>query len=100
TKGQALVDRAGKLADEIIVAQTAALAVAVSESTAAYGSARLMLFGAFAFALVFGIVIVSLIARYVARSLAGAADLARSVASGDLTRTAEVINDDEIGKIG
>src|SRR6185295_17263930 len=95
--GAPVIAKAGKIVDDIVAVETAALAAARQASVDAYGTARVMLLGLLGLALVLGTVVVSVLVRYIARSLVGAADLARSVASGDLTRTAEVTSDDEIG---
>jgi len=99
TKGLALINTAGKLSDEIIAIEVASFATVEREANDADSGARTLLLGVLVLALIFGAVLVTVIVRYVARSLRVATDLASTVASGDLTRTVEVTNDDEIGVV-
>jgi methyl-accepting chemotaxis protein len=99
TKGHALIDKAGKLSDDIVALEIAAVKAAQAASEAAYAASRTLLLGALVFALALGIVLAIVISRYIAGALAAATQLARTVASGDLTRTVEVTNDDEIGSV-
>ena len=99
TKGAPLTDKAGKLADDIVAIEVAGMTAAQAASEAAYATSRTLLVGALGLALVFGSVLAVVISRDIARALARAADLARTVASGDLTHTAEVASDDEIGSM-
>ena len=99
SKGTPLIGKANKLVDEIGSAEVASLAAAQRASNSAYGTARVLLIGTVVLALVLGGVLVRLIASYISRALGAAADLVRSVAGGDLSRTAVVTNDDEIGTI-
>ena len=97
SKGIEAVLKAGKHTDEIVAIEGASLAAARQASAEAFSKARTLLLATLVLALVLGVVIVTVIVRYIARALASAAHLARSVASGDLTHTAEVTNHDEIG---
>ncbi|HET7506179.1 MAG TPA: methyl-accepting chemotaxis protein, partial [Kofleriaceae bacterium] len=97
TRGRVLVEKAGKVTDEIIAIELAALGSARQASSAAYATSRTLLLSALVLALVFGAVLATMIVRYISRALASASDLARTVASGDLTRTVEIQNHDEIG---
>ncbi len=99
TKGMVLTNLASKIADDVVAAEVASLGSAQQASVTAYGTARALLVGVLALALVLGGVLVTIIVRYLGRVLQSAADLARSVASGDLTQTVEVTNHDEIGSL-
>jgi len=97
SKGIDLILKAGKLSDAVVTTESAALAEAQRASAAAYGTARSLLFGVFVVAFAAGLALTWWIVRYLSRSLAAVADLARGVAGGDLTRTVDVHNHDEIG---
>ena len=97
TKGLPLVDAGNKIADEVVAAEVAALGQTRDANQAAYESSRTMLIGVVALMLVLGASVVLVLIRYITRALAKATELTRSVATGDLTRTAEVTNHDEIG---
>jgi len=98
-KYQPTIDKGGKLADAIMKSETDALDAARVSSTTAYEGSRTLMLGGLGLAFVVGIVLMLVIVRYIVRALTAAADLARTVASGDLTRTVEVANDDEIGVV-
>jgi len=97
TTGLALINKAGKLSDDIVGIETTSFATVRHAADDADRSARTVLLVALVLALVFGAVLVTVIVRYIARALGAATALASSVASGDLSRTGEVTNDDEIG---
>ena len=96
-KYQPTVDKGGTIADSIMKSETDGLDAARLSSTTAYAGSRVLMMGGLVFAFITGIVLMLLIVRYIVRALTSAADLARTVASGDLTRTVEITNDDEIG---
>jgi methyl-accepting chemotaxis protein len=97
TKGRALVDKAAKASEDVLGTAIASAAAAEKASEAAYGTSRTTLLVTFLLALALGLTLALVIARYISKALAAAADLARAVASGDLTRTAAITHHDEIG---
>jgi len=99
TKNVALVEKLEKAIDEIGTTEVANMARAELEADTADAAARTLLVVALGLALLLGIVLVWAIVRYIARSLAAAAALARTVAGGDLTCTVAVTNHDEIGTV-
>jgi len=98
-KYQPTITKGGKIADDIMKAEGGALEVARAASMTAYAGSRVLMLGGLALAFVVGVVLMVLIVRYIVRALTSAAELARTVASGDLTRTVVVTNDDEIGVV-
>jgi len=98
-KGLELVYRAGKLSDDIVAAEVAATQAALQAADHDAARARTIMLGAFVLTLAFGIALTSMTVRYVSRALRSAAELARAVASGDLTHTVEVTHADEIGAV-
>ncbi len=72
---------------------------AAKQSAADYDSSRTLMLAMLAGAAVLGIAIASWIALAVSRGLGQAGQLARAVAEGDLTRTADYTNRDEIGDL-
>ncbi|HET7506706.1 MAG TPA: methyl-accepting chemotaxis protein, partial [Kofleriaceae bacterium] len=99
TRGQELGNKAVKLSDDIVAAEGTSLAGAELAADAMDTASRTLLLGALLVALVFGVVVAALLIRYIARGLGAATELARSVADGDLTHTATVTQDDEIGSM-
>jgi methyl-accepting chemotaxis protein len=97
-RGRELTDKADDLLDAVNESQGTAMASAEVAAEAGYASARNLMIGVLLVALVAGIALTIWIARYISRALATAADLARSVADGDLTRTVTVTVDDEVGQ--
>ena len=97
SKGPELVIKSDKIADDILGIENASVAAASQESAAAYRAARNFLLVALVLALGLGAVLVAVTVRYITRTLRSATDLATAVATGDLTRTVEVTNHDEIG---
>jgi methyl-accepting chemotaxis protein len=99
TRGAPLVSKAGKIVEDIVASETASLAAAQDASGHTYSTARILMVGTFVVGLVVGLFLVRTIARYIARSFGDASELVRSIAGGDLSQTAQVTNDDEIGAI-
>jgi methyl-accepting chemotaxis protein len=97
TKGVELGRKLGKITDDVVAAELAELAAGQQASDAEAAAARTTMLVVLALALALGSVLAFIIIRYLTRSLATAARLARSVASGDLTQTAEVARQDEVG---
>jgi methyl-accepting chemotaxis protein len=97
TKGRQAIDRAGKVTDALIAHEISELDRARQASASAYASARTLLVITFALALIFGIALITMLVRYIARALRAAAELATAVATGDLTHTVAVTHEDEIG---
>jgi methyl-accepting chemotaxis protein len=97
-EGREFQDKSAELASAIIMHQEQALAAATDASAASYHSARALMIGALVLALLLGAALIAWIVRYLTRALTSAADLARSVADGDLTRTVTVTVDDEVGQ--
>jgi len=97
TKARPPIVKAIKIVEDIVATEVASVAAAERASLDAYGTSRTVLLGTLVLALLLGVAIVAVIVRYIGRALASAAGLASSVASGDLTHTAEITNQDEIG---
>jgi methyl-accepting chemotaxis protein len=97
TKGQELTNKTSKISDTMFAAEEVSFSAAEKAAADADTAARTVLFGALGLALVVGTLVAWLIVRYIGRALRSATELARTVASGDLTRTVEVTHQDEIG---
>jgi methyl-accepting chemotaxis protein len=96
-KGTELSDKAGRASDEIVNTEIKEAKDLQRTGDDAYSTARTLLIAAFVLALALGIGVSVVVARYITRSMLDASKLVRAVASGDLTRTAEIKNQDEIG---
>ena len=99
TKGRQAIDRAGKVTDDVVAHEISELDRARQASASAFATARTLLMITFAIALIVGIALISVLVRYISRSLHAAAELATSVSTGDLTHTMAVTNEDEIGSM-
>jgi methyl-accepting chemotaxis protein len=97
-KGRELTDKADDLIDSVNQAQSQALVAAEAASEEDYAAARNLMIGVLVLALLVGIALTAWVARYISRALASAAELARQVADGDLTRTVAVTVEDEVGQ--
>ena len=97
TKGLELVNKADKAADDIVGAALQAAREGDAAGDALLARSHRVMIAMLIIALVIGVALSFVIVRYVSRSLAEATELARSVAGGDLTWTADVTNRDEIG---
>ena len=97
TKGGPVLPRQAKAHALISSTVAAALAAAQRDSAERSRAARMGMVIGFWLALALDAALVFLLVRYTTRALGSATDLARAVAGGDLTQTAEVIVDDEIG---
>ncbi|MBC7977644.1 MAG: HAMP domain-containing protein, partial [Myxococcales bacterium] len=96
-KGLELALKAGKVADDVAAIEATAREAGQKENNATVASARTLMISAFLLAFALGAILSIMTARYIARTLRGATDLARAVSTGDLTRTAQVGKDDEVG---
>ena len=99
TKYLPLILKGGKISDAIIAAETAMLDTSRKDSQRAFTSSRTLMLGGLALAVLLGFVLTLVVVRYLSATLRAAADLARSVATGDLNQTVEVTNHDEIGQM-
>jgi methyl-accepting chemotaxis protein len=95
--GRQFADATEAVLDGIVEKNTAEMAVAKQSSDAAYAQARTLLIGFLVAALLMGAATAFWLLSYISKSLTSALDLAKSVAAGDLTRTVEIKNLDEIG---
>jgi methyl-accepting chemotaxis protein len=96
-KGRELSDACEESLDTLVADQIGEMAVAKASSDASYASARRTLISILVAAVLIGVGTVVWILRYITSSLHAASQLATSVAEGDLTKTVEVKNQDEIG---
>ncbi len=99
TKYQPTIVKGGKISDAIIASETAMLDTSRQASQSAYAGSRTVMLGGVILAIVLGIALTLMIVRYLSMTLRTAANLAHSVASGDLSQTVEVTNHDEIGNV-
>jgi methyl-accepting chemotaxis protein len=94
TAAQVELDR---LSDELTAAATAALTAADDAADDAYARTRLLMIVSLLFVQVIGVAVATRIIRALIRSLAAASALSTAVADGDLSHTAEIPHDDEVG---
>ncbi|MCE9578911.1 MAG: HAMP domain-containing protein, partial [Deltaproteobacteria bacterium] len=99
TKYQPQVARANKALDVVLKDAIAVLATEQVASGDAYHASRAMLIAALGLAFLLGLGMTLWTVRYISRSLGAAGELAAAVAKGDLTRTVEVVNHDEVGQM-
>lgn len=97
-KGRAISDACDSVLDRIIEKNTKEMAAAKESSDKLYAQARVMLIVMLAVAMVIGLATAFFLLSYISASLAKASQLAKAVAEGDLNRTAEIKNHDEIGQ--
>ncbi|HET9619980.1 MAG TPA: methyl-accepting chemotaxis protein [Kofleriaceae bacterium] len=91
--------KVGKASDEIVDIENAEAKAGQLAGASAYATARVLMVIAFVLALALGIGVSIVVSRYIAGAMANASSLVRAVASGDLTHTATVTNQDEIGRM-
>ncbi len=96
--GRQFADATEVVLDKIIDKTTHEMAVVKEESGAAYLAARHLLVGLLLAGLVIGATMAAMILTSISKSLRQALELAKAVAAGDLTRTVEIKNKDEIGE--
>ncbi len=99
TRYQPTVVRGNKAVDLVLEEEIAGLEAAREDSSSAYGSSRTILMGTLVVAFVLGLLMTMIVVRYIGAALRQAGELATSVASGDLTRTVTVKNQDEVGQM-
>lgn len=97
TTGRQLADAAEAALDEIIQKNTKEMAVAKENSDKQYAAARTLLIAMLLVAIVIGVATAVWLLSYIGTSLTRAAELAKAVSEGDLNRTVEIKNRDEIG---
>jgi methyl-accepting chemotaxis protein len=97
TRGVEVIERIGKLTDDVIATETAATEAALAAADSQDARARALMIAVFVLALGVGIALTWTTLRYISSSLRAASELARAVSHGDLTQTATVTNQDEIG---
>ncbi len=96
-KGRQLADASEVILDFIADKNVKDMATAKEDSDKVYASARNLLIGMLIAAILVGVGTTIWLLSYIVKSLNQAASLAKSVAEGDLTQTAEIKNQDEIG---
>jgi methyl-accepting chemotaxis protein len=96
-KGRQLADAAGTILDFIVDKNVKEMATAKENSDKVYASARNLLLGFLTAAILVGVVTTIWLLSYIIKALNRATQLAKAVAEGDLTQTAEITNKDEIG---
>jgi len=96
-KGRELADKCEAILDSVIERGTKEMAAAKTDSAKQYDTARNLLVGLLVAALILGSATAGWLLSYIIRSLSQASSLAKAVAEGDLNRTVEVKNKDEIG---
>ncbi|MCE9574267.1 MAG: MCP four helix bundle domain-containing protein [Deltaproteobacteria bacterium] len=99
TTYQPVVARSNKALDAVLKDTATDLAAEQVASGDAYRSSRAMLTAALGLAVLVGLVMTLWIVRYISRTLREAGAMAAAVAKGDLTRTVEVVNHDEVGQM-
>ena len=97
TKGIELIGKVSKIADDVLELQNQEVAAGQAKADADDASAGHLMIAVLLIALVLGATSSALLVRYIARALRSATDLARTVATGDLTRTSHITSHDEIG---
>jgi methyl-accepting chemotaxis protein len=96
-KGRQFADAAEAVLDFIVDKNLKAMTAAKEESDQQYAAARNLLIGFLIAAILVGVATTLWLLSYIIHSLSQAARLAQSVADGDLTKTADIKNRDEIG---
>jgi methyl-accepting chemotaxis protein len=97
TAGRQFADATGAVLDSIVEKNTKEMADSKQASDVAYAQSRTLLLGLLIAALLIGTATAVWLLSYITKSLNSALDLAKAVATGDLTRTVEIRNMDEIG---
>ena len=95
--GRQFADATETVLDAIIEKNLREMAAAKQATDETYVAARNLLIGFLVAAVIFGVVTAAWLLNYISKSLRNALDLATAVAGGDLTRTVEIKNKDEIG---
>ena len=98
-KGAPAVKQLTTVFSDMLAFEVGALTAAQQASAGAYGSARSLMIITFVLALTLVAAAAFAVVRYLTRALGSAAELAGTVAHGDLTRTVEVTDHDEIGEV-
>jgi len=88
-----------KTVETLVDAQQRMMAKADDDTEVTYGSARALMIGMGVAAVLITVVAAAYLALVISRGLKAAGDAMRQVAEGDLTRTAEVTSNDEIGDL-
>ncbi len=96
-KGRQLGDASEVVLDFIIDKNNKEMTAAKEASDKVYASARNLLIGMLIAAILVGVGTTLWLLSYIIKALNRATQLAKSVADGDLTQTAEITNKDEIG---
>ena len=97
-KGREIADACDAVMDRIIAKNIGEMATAKENSDKQYANARLLLIAMLVVSLVSGFTTAFLLLSYICSSLGKASQLARSVSEGDLNKTVEIKNHDEIGQ--
>jgi len=98
-EGRRLANQMIDLSDQLTEKQVKAMAEAKAEADAEYSKIRTSLLAVAAFTTLIGLGAALVIALSIARGVGQARVLALAVAKGDLTQTAEINTDDEIGDL-
>jgi methyl-accepting chemotaxis protein len=88
-----------KTVESLVQAQQRMMSQADEDTEATYGSARSLMIGMGLAAVLITLIAAAYLALLISRGLKAAGDATRQVAEGDLTRTAEVTSNDEIGDL-
>jgi methyl-accepting chemotaxis protein len=96
-KGRQLADACEALMDAIVDKNEKAMATAKEESDKQYAAARNLLIVMLAIAIVIGVATALWLLTYIVSALREASQLAKAASEGDLNRTVEIKNRDEIG---
>jgi methyl-accepting chemotaxis protein len=97
TKGRQQTDASEAILDFIIEKNVKEMATAKENSDKVYASSRNLLIGMLIAAILVGVGTTVWLLSYIIKALNRATQLAKAVAEGDLTQTAEITNKDEIG---
>lgn len=98
TKGRQYADACEAALDAVVQKNSKEMEVSKENSDKQYAAARTLLIGMLIAAFVIGATTALWLISYISSSLANAANLAKAVSEGDLNRTVEIKNQDEIGK--
>jgi methyl-accepting chemotaxis protein len=88
-----------KAQDDFVKAQQSLVAAAVQEGVSAYDTARAVLWGLAALALIIAAVLCALVTRSIVRPLQRVVDGADALAQGDLSVKIDVLRRDEVGAV-
>jgi methyl-accepting chemotaxis protein len=97
-KGREYADACDVVLDQIVDKNNKEMATAKEVADKQYANARLLLIAMLVTALIIGCITAFLLLSYIGASLGKASQLAKAVSEGDLNKTVEIKNHDEIGQ--